>query len=96
MSRFIKDRFNFDGMYLKYDGTFVARFKRASDKTSFVSFLSKNFSVEEYFTALSTSHPLPVLESKGYILPHIRKWLREAGLPVDRDGYNQLIARSFK
>lgn len=83
-------------MYLTYDGQFVARFKRASDKISFVSFLTKNFGVEEYFVALSNSQPLTVVESKGYILPHIRKWLKEAGLPVTRDGYNQLVARSFK
>jgi hypothetical protein len=48
----------------------------------FRAFLAKNFTVEEYFGRLDAGEPLLlVLQSKGYIQPHIRKWLLELGLP---------------
>mgnify|MGYP003340300401 CR=1 FL=1 len=57
------------GMYAMYQGKFVARFKRGG-RGSFLSFLCKNFTVEEYFSRLNSGeNPLDILESKGYILP---------------------------
>lgn len=76
MTKFNKEQFNFDGMYLTYgeDRRFVARFKRGG-MASFKSFLVKNFSVEEYFYKMDKcGHPpLTVLELKGYVSPAVRK-----------------------
>lgn len=65
-------------------GKFIGRFKRGG-RAHFISFLVKNFEVEEYFDALATfKAPLPALQSKGYLQAHVQKWMREAGLPVER------------
>jgi len=31
--------------------------------------------------------PLPILESKGYLLLHIRQWLKRDGYPQTVEGY---------
>ena len=74
MSKFIKEQFNYDGMYLTYgeDRKFVARFKRGG-MGDFKRFLVKNFSVDEYFNQLAVSAPILVLMSKGYESPNVRK-----------------------
>jgi hypothetical protein len=76
MTKFNKELFNFDGMYLTYgaDRRFVARFKR-SGMGSFKSFLIKNFTVEQYFYFTETLRhpPLTVLELKGYVSPAMKK-----------------------
>ena len=71
---FDKANFRVNGMYLIYVDTdgkelFVARFKRnASERKSFMNFLIKNFTFEEYFGALvRTGAPLDILRSKGYV-----------------------------
>jgi len=84
------------GMYnphSKYRGEFVARFKHQPDAAgTFQTFLIKNFTVEEYFGRLNAGEgPLTILESKGYILPHIKKWLKEGGYPVTQEGYKQYL-----
>ena len=95
MTAFIKDKFQKDGMYVSYEGNFVARFKHQKGaKASFITFLIKNFTVEEYFAAMNAgTAPLTILYSKGYLLPHIKKWLREAGLPLTQAGYQTLLQR---
>jgi len=66
---------------------FVARFRTAG-VGSFVTFLIKNFTVEEYFARMEAGEtPLQIAESKGYMLPHIKKWLKEGGYEVSRAGY---------
>jgi len=82
------------GMYNphnKYRGEFVARFKyQRGAAGTFQTFLIKNFTVEEYFSRLAAHEaPLAILQSKGYILPHIKKWLKEGGYPVTPEGYKQ-------
>jgi hypothetical protein len=74
MSKFIKEQFNYDGMYLTYgpDRKFVARFKRGG-QADFKRFLVQNFTVDEYFAQLADSAPLTVLMSKGYESPAVRK-----------------------
>lgn len=101
MTKLDKTAFDCNGGYLTYRvageerARFVARFKyRAGDAASFRSFLIKNFSVDEYFARTKNGEaPLPILESKGYVLPHIRKWLREAGLPETQAGQQMLVAQ---
>jgi len=79
MSKFIREKFQKSGEYLKYDGKFIARFKHKPGAAgTFQTSLMKNFEVEEYFYLMDKKlPPLTILESRGYILPHIRKWIRE-------------------
>jgi hypothetical protein len=97
MTKFSKERFS-GTEYVNYftpEGTskFVARFKYAKGtKASFLTFLTKNFTVEEYFSRLEQGEsPLPILQSKGFIQPHIKKMLKEQGYPVTKEGFEQLV-----
>lgn len=100
MTKFVKEAFNFDGMYLTYgdDRKFVARFKYARDgKGSFVTFLIKNFTVEEYFDARAENKsPLDILESKGYVQPHVKKLLKQLGYTPDTAGKEQYLNDSVR
>lgn len=90
MSRFIKSQFT-EGEFVTYNGQFVARFKRGG-RGSFLTFLVKNFTVEEYFSRMQSGEPpLTILQSKGYLQPHIERMLRDYGYPVTTDGYNMLL-----
>jgi hypothetical protein len=95
MTAFEKSKFNFDGMYLEYEGRFIARFKYVrSNVSGFRSFLIKNFTVEEYFERRARGEaPLDILKSKGYVSAHIRKWLIEAGLPPTPEGRAEFSRR---
>lgn len=109
MTRFIKENF-YGSEYVDYNiggptGTskFVARFKYSrSGKTSFINFLCKNFTVEEYFGRLEGGEaPLSILESKGFVLPHIKKELKRLGYELTPAGFRKMIddqiaARSAK
>ena len=98
MTKFIKGNF-YGTEYVDYtnpvDGTtkFVARFKYTkSSKASFLTFLTNNFTVEEYFGRLEKGEsPLPILQSKGYMQPHIKKMLKEQGYSVTKAGFEQLV-----
>ena len=96
---FTKENLIIEGKYLTYmpegystpyaDRKFVARFKVAG-VGSFATCLRKNFTVEEYFARMDAGEsPLPIAESKGYILPHIKKWIKQAGYPVTRAGHDE-------
>ena len=83
--------FTYNGMYLHYDGRFVARFKYGG-MVAFKKFLRENFTVEEYFDLLDSGlPPLKVLETKGYVSPVVAKRLKEKGYPVTQDGFKQMI-----
>ena len=98
MAQFIKEQFSIDREYVHYNGKFVARFKyKPGSKKSFIAFLIKNFTVEQYFAAMESGlAPLQILNAKGYIQPHIKKWLKEAGLPETREGVKMLLDKSFQ
>ena len=90
MAAFIKTEFS-GSECVNYGGKFVARFKRGG-KASFLTFLVKNFSVEEYFGRLDAGEsPLKILEAKGYLLPHIKKILKGSGYEVSVAGFKQYI-----
>lgn len=91
MTAFTNINLQLDGMYLTYNGSrFVARFKRGG-AASFRTFLIKNFTVEEYFAQMEAGvPPLTIAESKGYVLPHIKKWLKQFGYPVTVEGFKQM------
>lgn len=93
MTKFEKTGFDLYGGYLTYNRQFVARFKyQRGGAGSFKTFLIKNFTVEEYFARLEAGEsPLKIVESKGFILPHIKKWLKQGGYEVSRAGFDQYI-----
>src|SRR5258707_966137 len=103
MTKFEKSRFTNHGGYVTYTDSFsgnrrfVARFKRLRAGIGpYITFLIKNFTVEEYFGRLEGGEaPLTILNSKGYIQPHIRAWLKKAGLPVTPEGHKALIERQM-
>ena len=97
MTKFTKDSFS-GTEYVNYtmpNGTskFVARFKYVrGNRSGFLTFLAKNFTVEEYFARLDGGEsPLPILQSKGYMQPHIKKHLKALGYPVTPAGFEQLV-----
>jgi hypothetical protein len=90
MSKFDNKRFTYDGMYLKYDGKFVARFKYGG-MVSFKKFLRENFTVEEYFANLTCNSPLGVLASKGYVPPKTAMILKRRGYPMTQEGLKQMV-----
>lgn len=105
MTKFDKSQFNSDSEYVTYgaDNKFVARFKYGrGGKGSFITFLIKNFTVEEYFAMYDAGvAPLEIVQSKGYLLPHIKKMLKEEGYEVSTTGYrtyisDQVAKRSMK
>jgi len=91
MTKFVNKNFNYDGMYLKYDDKFVARFKYGG-MVAFKKFLRDNFTVEEYFGLLDTGlPPLKVLETKGYVSPNVARILKMRGYPMTLEGRNKMI-----
>jgi hypothetical protein len=65
---------------------FVARFKLGSPG-SFMTILRKKFTVEEYFARLDAGEtPHHIAESKGYISPHVKRWMKEGGFPITPAG----------
>ena len=69
---------------------FVARLKygATSSAKSFVRFLINHFTVEEYFDRITNNEmPNDILRSKGYLLLHIRQWLKRDGYPQTVEGY---------
>jgi len=100
---FERENFRIDGMYVSYDKsgnaktwgdfTFVARFKyRGRDKGSFITFLIKNFTVEEYFGRIDSGEsPGEILKSKGYVAASIKRDLKRAGYAPTLEGYDAYI-----
>ena len=92
MTKFVNKNFDYNGMYLKYDGRFVARFKYGG-MVAFKKFLRENFTVEEYFDLLENKGmaPMKVLETKGYVSPNVAKILKMRGYPMTLEGMNKMI-----
>ena len=73
------------------DIKFVARLKYGakSSAKSMVRFLINHFTVEEYFDRITNNEmPNDILRSKGYLLLHIRQWLKRDGFPQTVEGYH--------
>ena len=76
--------------YIFYGAKFVARLKYGAKTSapSFRKFLIDHFTVEEYFERITNNEmPLDILKSKGYLLLHIRQWLKRDGYPQTLEGY---------
>lgn len=97
MTTFIKEEFSTGSEYVSYytngRSNFIARFKYAKgSKAAFLKFLIKNFTVEEYFNRIAAGEsPLPILQSKGFIQPHVKKFLKEAGYEVSPAGFEKYL-----
>jgi hypothetical protein len=93
MTGFTRADFTYDGMYLKYQGRFVARFKgNTKNKPGFMSFLIKNFSVGEYFAAYDAgTPPAAILETKGYVSKTVQDILKRMGYQPTIEGYRAYI-----
>lgn len=98
MTMFQKDLFESSGEYITYfaggeRSKVVARFKyQKNGKAPFINCLIKNFTVEEYFSRMEAGEaPLKIAESKGFLLPHIKKLLKSAGYPTTPAGFNQYM-----
>jgi len=102
MTRFTKENILKDGKYLFFcpngydtlykDRKFICRFRTAGVGT-FATHLRKNWTVEAYFAEIDAGvAPLKIVKKTGYILPHIKKWLKAGGYPVSTAGYNQYMA----
>ena len=83
MTQFNKELFDYSAGWLTYRTDiktrpeFIARFKyNKSDKPSFVKFLIKNFTVEEYrnLTNKVNLAPLQALATKGYVPPSMKNF----------------------
>ena len=80
MTKFDKELFTWDGMYLMYQGAFEGsrtmeqvspdchpRFKYGSKPwKSWVNFLVKNFTIEEYKALSEQTSPMQAMEVKGF------------------------------
>ncbi len=92
MAKFIKSEFHYHGGFLTYNQKVVARFKYTPrDKGPFVTFLVKNFTVEEYFKLCETLPPSKVLATKGYISSTVKSMLKERGYPQTQDGLDKYL-----
>lgn len=89
MTKFIKENFQIETGYkgvtsYLHNGKheFIARHCVKGAK-GFASFIMKNFTVEEYLGRLAAGEmPLTVVQSKGYVQPHVKKWMKAAGYTV--------------
>ena len=98
MTAFTKENLHKDGPYIFYaeptdrwnhkKHKFVARFKRVAGAGSFMTHLRKNWTVEDYFTKMEDTAPLDIVKETGYLLPHIKKWLKQDGYPTTKAGYD--------
>jgi len=82
---FQKEKFVWDGMFLTYgeNRDFIARFKygRKPYKT-WINFLTKNFTVEEYLEKIDHKNPnhvapLTALEAKGFVSPNRKRMTKK-------------------
>ena len=99
---FTKENLLRDGAYITYApngrrwdeaNLFVARFKRTRGAGTFMTHLRRNWTVEDYFARRTAGEtPLAIVKTTGYLLPHIKKMLKERGFPVTHEGFTALIA----
>ena len=92
---FTKADFRVHAGYVTYlpTGKVIARFKRGGAST-FVTHLVKHHTVEGYFAEVAEGkRPLDIVGATGYLLPHVKRWLKAAGLPLTQEGWAQYRAR---
>jgi hypothetical protein len=101
MTAFTKETLIKDGKYLFFapqgrdtrygDRKFICRFRTAGVGT-FATHLRKHWTPEAYFTELDAGvSPLKIVEKTGYVLPHIKKRLKQRGYETTPAGFKQMI-----
>ena len=71
-TKFIKENFTYDGMYLKYNGQFIARYKHRHPvtKAKMIKVLIKHYEVEEFLARAKTLAPMEILREDGLLVFH--------------------------
>ncbi len=94
MTAFTKENLDYFGGYItvRFNGKdeFIARLRygQVTSKGPMMTLLRKHFTVEEYLARHEAGEaPLTIMESKGFVLSHIKKWLKAAGFPQTQEGY---------
>ena len=77
---------------------FIARFKYGSKPwKTWVNFMVKNFTVEEYATRIAHNEtPVAIMQSKGFLEPALKKQCKKAGYPQTVAGWKQMIHDSVQ
>ncbi len=92
-----------DGKYLSYtDATGQERHMGYMPKwpvAGMAAWMRKHITPADFFAAKAANVPfLEILEGTGYVLPHIRKWMKAEGLnwkvPADRETFARRQARA--
>lgn len=95
MTNFVQSDFSIESGWIYYgkDRRFVARCRRRIDTKGFISFIVKNFLVEEYFNMLENMGlpPGKILESKGYVSATVKKCLKQVGYSATIEGFKKYI-----
>lgn len=90
--KFTKENIKVEGrwaFYVDADGKrhFLVRFRTGGIK-GFVNHLIKHHTPEEYLGKLEAGGtPIGITRETGYLLPHIKRWLKEAGYAPTHAGY---------
>ena len=74
---------------------FIARFKYGNKPwKTWVNFMVKNFTVEEYHAAATSpdGSPVQAMQSKGFLEPALKKQCKNAGYPTTVAGWKQMIS----
>ena len=95
MAKFTKENLFKDGDLLvlsrsRNERKVIARFKYGAKTSipSFRKFLIDFFQIEEFLDRIADGEmPLDIVKSKGYLLLHIRQWLKRDGFPQTPEGY---------
>lgn len=105
MTAFTKENLLKDGDCVRYaptgnpygeDSCFIARFKYSTEVNMgpFMTFLRRNFTVEEWLSGVENGEsPLTIAEKKGFVLQHIKHWLRRDGFPETQEGFNRWMEK---
>ena len=97
MAAFTKENLHRDGEYVYYspngnkwdrkNNVGIARMRMGAAGT-FMTHLRKNWTVEDFFAQREMGKaPIDIVKATGYIMPHIKRWLKEDGFPQTMAGY---------
>ena len=78
-----RENFNIFNGFIDYsdyengiDRVFIARCRNKADAGPFITFLKNNFTLNEYLELTKETTPLEALQTKGYVSPRMRKFMK--------------------
>ena len=97
MAAFTKENLHRDGDYVYYapngnkwdrkNHVHIARMRMGAAGT-FMTHLRKNWTVEDFFAQREMGKDsMEIVKMTGYLMPHIKRWLKEDGFPQTMAGY---------